>query len=123
MQRTARPKECADVLDAMDLGGIGKDAGLAIHDQGVVVPALPEFVAHVEKLISTIVALIVLLWFVQALDGLMTIGKRDNVPAHPSTAEVVECGKETGDVVGVVLADRKRSGEANPGGRRRHPGE
>src|SRR5262249_34693704 len=111
------------MVDTVDLGGISKDTGLAVHEEGVVVPALPEFVAHVEKLVRTIVALIVLLWFVRALDGLVTIGKRDNVPAHPSTAEMVERGKETGDVVGVVLADRKRGGEANAGGRRSHPGE
>ena len=39
VERTARLEEAPGVLDAVHLGGIGEDAGLAIHDDGVLAPS------------------------------------------------------------------------------------
>src|SRR5262249_14999928 len=87
MQRATRTKEPPDMVDTVDFRGISKDPSGAVHDQGIVVPALPQLVAHLEKLVSAIVAPVVLLGFVIALDSLMTIGKRHDIPAHPPTRQ------------------------------------
>ena len=108
MQWTAGAKEPAHVVNTVDLGGIGKDASSVVHNQGVVIPTLPQLVAHLQKFVSALVALVVLLRFVRALHGLVTIGKGDDVPAHPPTAEVVERVRETEDFkfnVNLVILD------------------
>src|SRR6266702_5440667 len=119
----ARTKERPHVIDGVDFRGIGKDASLAVYDEGVVVPTLPQFVADLQKLVSAIVAPIVLLGFVRALDSLMPIGKRHDIPAHPPTRQMIERGEETGDVVGMLLTHGKRGGKADPRGGRSQPGE
>ena len=123
MQWTAGAKEPAHVVNTVDLGGIGKDASSVVHNQGVVIPTLPQLIAYLQKFVGALVALVVLLRFVRVLDGLVTIGKGDDVPTHPPTRQVVERGEEAGDIVGVLLADGKRGGQPNPGRRCSHPGE
>src|SRR5712691_6026094 len=82
-----------------------------------------QLIAYLQKFVGALVALVMLLRFVIALDGLVTIGKGDDVPTHPPTRQVVERGEEAGDIVGVLLADGKRGGQPNPGRRCSHPGE
>src|SRR5262249_58237784 len=92
------------MVDTMDLGGLSKDAGGVIHEEGVVVPALPQFVAYLQKFVGALVALVVLLRFTSSLHGLVTIGKSNDIPPHPPTREAVECGEEAGDPHGGLPA-------------------
>src|SRR5262249_60629270 len=60
VQRSARAKEAPVVVEAVDLRGVGENARLAVHHQGVVVPALPEAIADVDELVGPLVAQVVI---------------------------------------------------------------
>src|SRR5262249_57582680 len=58
-----------------------------------------------------------------ALDGLVAIGKRHDIPAHPPTRQVIEGGEEAGNVGGMLLTDGKGGSKTNARGGSSHPGE
>ena len=44
------------MLDTADLRRIGEDGMLAVHDDGILIPARPELAAHLNVLVGAIVA-------------------------------------------------------------------
>jgi len=127
VQRAANAKMLADVVERMDLAGIGEDARGRIVDERVVLPAVPEPRDHVEIFAGALVALVVgrVLGQSKVLRGLWGAGRHD-IPAGAALAQVVERGEHAREIVGLGIGGRCRRDQANAlrhCGDRRQPGD
>ena len=81
----------SDVIDRVDLAGVGKDARRGIVDDSVVFPAVPQPRDDIQIFPGALVTLAVGRMFGQAeILRRLCYGCRDDVPAGSAAADVVE---------------------------------
>jgi hypothetical protein len=107
------------VVDLVDLVEVGVDPGLAVLQQGVLLPgALPQLVGDVDVLVCPRVARVVCRQaLVTEVAGGVGQVVRDDVPRDPALAGVVQCADPAGEVERVLLQDRGRERDAEVLGR------
>jgi hypothetical protein len=91
VQRTSRLEELAIVIDGMDLGGVREYALLAIGDDRVRLPRVPELPHHLNELVGHLVSSVMVEMLVQA-EVLRGTGTRrgHQIAAHPAVGQVIE---------------------------------
>ena len=106
----------AAVIDPLHLGQVSKDAFLPIRDQRILLDAVPQLAGHSEKLLRSLVALVVLHHGVEAvIRGFVLVGRRHGVPCDPTARYMVERIEEARDVERMVIGRRHGDGEAHAG--------
>ncbi|MGY2930723.1 hypothetical protein ACVWZ6_000325 [Bradyrhizobium sp. GM6.1] len=100
VQRATNAKMLADMVERVDLAGVGEDARSRIVDERVILPAIPQPGDHVEIFAGALIALVVRGMFRQpkVLCGLLRTGG-DDVPAGATPAEMVERRKQPCQIV------------------------
>src|SRR5215217_9562049 len=89
-------------------------ASLGVAGERIVGKAVPQSGYHIVELPSADIALVMLHVFLKPeIQRRVRIRGRDNVPAGPPSAEVVERGEAAGDMVGLLKCGRGSSDEAN----------
>src|ERR1700748_2608125 len=83
VERPAHVKVLTDMINRVNLTGVGENAGDGIVDDGIVLPAIPKLRDHVEILARPFVSLVVrrMLRQSEILRGLGRT-RRDDVPAR-----------------------------------------
>lgn len=113
-QRTARPDPLPLVIGIVNLARVGIDPALAIIDDGVRVPGIPQCVAGFHHLVRVVVPVVAVHQLVQAeVLRLARIGRGHHVPCGTSAADMVERGEGAGDMEWVVERGRQRSRQTN----------
>ncbi len=95
VERAADAKVLSDVVDGMDPGGVGEDAGRGIIDQRIVFPAVPQPRDDVEIFARPLVTLVMRRMFGQPeILRCLRRARRDDVPAGAAAAEVIQRGEQ-----------------------------
>src|SRR5205807_1332667 len=98
-----------------DLPAVGEHAGLLVAEPRVVLPAIPQFGDHVGEFVRARVPLPVQYLAVAAeVPGRLVTRGRDDVPAGPAMADVVDRGERARQVVRLLVARRSRCDQADP---------
>src|SRR5215470_19884100 len=85
----------ADMMNRVDLSRVSVHAALGITPYRIVLPtALPQFIGNIEVLVGPVIARIVM-WQAAVPQARCGIGqiRRDDIPRHPSTRQMVEGGE------------------------------
>ena len=120
VQRPARLEEAAVMVDAMDLVRIGEDAGVAVHDDGVLVPARPQLAADVHELMRSIVALVGRLHLLAVIGRLVVVQRGDDVPRRAAARQVIERRPQPRGMERMLMAHRVGGAEPDMRGRGGH---
>ena len=80
----------ADMVDRMDAIRISEYACLCVLHDCVWLPALPELLTHLDKLVRSVVACVMPSDFVVQSQCLLLIYGGDHVPADPPLGHVVQ---------------------------------
>ena len=126
VQRPARLEEAALVVDAMDLVGVGEDAGRAVHDHGILVPARPQLAAHFHELMRAVVALVGRLHLLAVIGRLVVVERGHDVPRRATARQVIERGPQPRGMERMLMAHRVGGAEADMrrgGGHERQQGD
>ena len=105
----------AVVVELVHLGGVGEERRLAIEDQRVVLPGVPQSGRRLEELVGAVVAGVV-------RDGLLepvvlrlaVVDRRHDIPGGAPTREMVQRGEGTRDVEGRVIGRRVGRSQPDP---------
>ena len=121
VERPADPEVLPGEVHRVDPGRVGVDTRGLVADLGTVLPAVPQPDGHVDELGRAPVALPVAGGVVktEVLRGRLGRG-RDDVPAGPAAADVIERGEPAGEVVRVVVGGGRGGDQPDPAG---HPGQ
>ena len=91
VERAAHLEELADMIDGVNLGRIGDDAGLAVPAEGVGRHAVPQRPADVDELLHALVAQAVFHQLVEAVvRGVGTAAAGNDVEGDAAVGDVVE---------------------------------
>ncbi len=111
----------------MHSGGIEELAAFDIARKGVVGETVPEAGDDIVELAGALIALAMFDMLLEAeIQRGIRVGRRDDVPARPPGADMVERGEAAGNVIGLVEGRRGGRNEADPlsdGGKRRQQRE
>src|SRR3981081_4170599 len=103
----------SDVVDCMDLAGVGKNARRRIVDDGVVFPAVPEPRDDIQIFPGALVTLAMWRMLGQAeILCRLRRGRGDDVPAGSAATDVVERSEQPRQIVG--LGGRGGRGGSRP---------
>ena len=123
-ERPARAVVAALVVEAMNLVGIGEQAGRLVLDDGVVLPGVPMAEHDLHELVGAVVAQVVIDHLVAAhVLRLAVVERGDHVPGRAALRHQVERGEHARHVERLVVAGRIGGAEAEPLGRHAHDGE
>ncbi len=124
LQRPLHREIATLMVDTVNPRRVREQAGFAVADQGLVLPAVPEPRDHIGELGGTGITILVDRQPVEpeVRRRAFVIG-RDDVPGDAPPGRVVERIEDAGDVVGVIERRRDRSDEADLLGDRRHAGD
>jgi hypothetical protein len=93
--------------DRVNLRRLDKACVKLVADKRIVLPAIPESVDDLRKLLGTIIACLVFKDAGQAEIATRSCIRRGHgVPAGSAAAGMVECREAAGDVVGLIVGGR-----------------
>ena len=123
VDRPAHLEVLALVVDGMNLGAVGKHRLLAVEDDGVGLPRLPQSGHHVGELVGDVVALVVRPVLVVAIILRRTVVAAGHaVPADAAIGRVVERVHQARQQVGRIFRHRQGRHDADRLGRHREVG-
>ena len=101
------------MLQGRHLGRVGEHAGLAVHMQGVGLPARPVAKHHFHKFIRAVIALVMAEVRGSAeIPGFRVVQRGDDVPGRPTAQHHVQGGKDARHVEGLVVGGGVRHADA-----------
>ena len=119
VERPAHREMLSLVVQHMQLRRIEIAAGGAVADERIILPAVPQPAHDFGELDDPVVALVMLEMRIAAeILGFRQVRRGDDVPAGAAAADMIERGEFAGDVVGLVVARRRRRHEADMLGHR-----
>src|SRR5476649_785716 len=101
-------------MDGMLTLRIEEQAAGAVMDEGIVVPAIPEFVHDIDELAGLLVAQRMRRQRrVAEIARSIVVGRGDDVPRRADRRDMIERGELAGDVVGLGETRGDRAAEPN----------
>ena len=117
-------EELAFVVEAVDLFGVGEQAGFAVGDDGAVVPGVPVAHDDFHELVGAVVAAVVLaVGGVAHVQRLAVVHRGDDVPGGAAVGQQVEGGEDAGDVERLEIGGGEGGAEAEALGGHAHDGQ
>jgi hypothetical protein len=92
------------VLDAMHLARIGEHRPLAVHDDGVRLPARPQLAANLHVLVRAVIARIGVRTIGTEIGVQVAVDGGDYVPAGTAAGQVINGGPQPRRMEGVAVA-------------------
>src|SRR6186713_2456729 len=114
IERSFDPKVLATMLEHVDLGRIEVDSRLFVCDEGIGIPAIPKPAHDLCKLCGALVAFAMLYMSVPSeVECLLRICGRHNVPACPTSTDVIQRRKLASHMERLVICSRDTGDQAN----------
>ena len=123
-QRSAHRKMLALVMQHVQLGRMEEQALRLVHDEGVVLPGVPEALRHLDELGGAAIAVIVRRMLVVAeVERLRSRRRRHHVPADAALAHLVERREHPRHMERIEIGGRRRRDQADVACHRRKRAE
>ena len=117
IQRAFDAEMRALVVQRVQLGGVEVHTAVLVAHDGIVLPAVPQPLDHVDKLAGHRIALgMVGVVATGEIGGRAVVRGGDHVPGGPALREQIQRGERAGNVVGLAVGCRGRGCQANVAG-------
>ncbi len=117
----ARFEELAFVIEALDLGRIGKPAAVLVDQERSVFPGIPVAKHHLHEFVCAVVTEIVVeMRVLSHVVGFAVVDGGNDVPGRAAAGHQIEGGETAGDVERLVIGGRTGRCEAQSFGRHAH---
>src|SRR5215831_16380979 len=109
IERAAHLEVLSLVVECVELCRVEIDLGRPVADECVVLPAVPQSLDDLDEFVGAVVALVMRVMRVAAeIPGFVDRRRGHHVPPGAAVADMIEGGEFAGDVVGLVVARRRR---------------
>jgi hypothetical protein len=113
VERAARLEVSPLMLDAMHLGRVGEHAPGAVHDHGVLVPAVPQLAADLHEFVGAVVTIVGRPHLLAEIGRLVVVERGHDVPRCPSAGQVIERRPQAGGMERMLVAHRIGGAQAD----------
>ena len=106
VERPARLEVSPLMLDAMHLRRVGEYAPGAVHDHGILVPAVPQLAADLHEFIGAVVAIVGRPHLLAEIGRLVVVERGHDVPGGATAGQVIERRPQPSGMEGMLVAHR-----------------